>query len=329
MTNLYFIGLAAGLASALLYLSISTGAALAMLLFYIAPLPLFIAGFGWGVVAALIGGGVGALATAIAVGPTLGIVFLITIAAPVAFLTRQALLARPVDENDPNSTLEWYPEGRLLMWSAGLGTAMITGLVLALGGSVDGFKTLIADALRAGLTGDNPALQLPTNVDIEVLVNAAGTFVGPIAAAMWTLTTVINMWLAGKIATASGMTARPMPDLALVELPRAVLILTAGAVLLTFLPGLPGYFGWLAVSSLSVVYFLIGLATIHLLTRNMAMRSLILFAVYFFTLIFIWVAVLIIILGFADAGFDLRRRAAGNAPPPPPSPPARSDPDAE
>lgn len=329
MTNLYFIGLAAGLASALLYLSISTGAALAIILFYIAPLPLFIAGFGWGVLAALIGGGVGALATAIAVGPALGIVFLATIAAPVAFLTRLALLARPVDENDPNSTLEWYPEGRLLMWSAAIGTVMIAGLVLALGGSVEGFKTLVADALRAGLTGDAPPLQLPGNLDIEVVVTATATFVGPVAAAMWTLTTVVNMWLAGKIATASGMTARPMPDLALVELPRPVLILTAGAVLLTFLPGFPGYFGWLAVASLSIVYFLLGLATIHLLTRGMMMRGIILFAVYFFTLIFIWVAVLIIILGFADAGFDLRRRASGNTPPPPANPPARSDHDPE
>ena len=323
MKNAYFIGLAAGLASALLYLSISTGAALAMLLFYIAPLPLFIAGFGWGVLAALVGGGVGAMATAIAVGPALGVVFIATIAAPVAFLTQLALLARPLDANDPNSPLEWYPEGRLLLWSAAIGTAMVAGLVLALGGSVTGFKTLITDALSEGLTGDAPALQLPENVDIEGLVNAVANFVGPAAAGLWTLTTVVNMWLAGRIATASGLTARPMPDLALVQLPRPVLILTAAAVLLTFMPGFLGYFGWLAVSTLSVVYFLVGLATIHLLTRGMAMRGLMLFAVYFFTLIFIWVAVLIIILGFADAGFDIRSRAAGRNPPPSPPPPAR------
>ncbi|MEM8877336.1 MAG: DUF2232 domain-containing protein [Pseudomonadota bacterium] len=328
MRNAYFIGLAAGLASALLYLSISTGAALAMLLFYIAPLPLFIAGFGWGVLAALIGGGVGAGATAIAVGPALGVVFVATIAAPVAFLTQLALLARPVDADDPNSVLEWYPEGRLLLWSAAIGTVMVAGLVLALGGSVTGFKTLIMDALREGLTGDAPALQLPENVDIEALISGVASFVGPVAAALWTLTTVVNMWLAGRVATASGLTARPMPDLALVELPRPVLILTAAAVLLTFMPGLIGYFGWLAVATLSIVYFLVGLATIHLLTRGMAMRGLILFGVYLFTLVFIWVAVLIIILGFADAGFDLRRRAAGKTPPPAP-PSGRSPHDTE
>jgi hypothetical protein len=322
MNNPYFIGVAAGLASTLLFLSVSTGAALAMFLFYIAPLPLFIAGFGWGVSAAVLGGGIGAAATAVLIGPALGVVFLVTIAAPVAWLTRLALLARPADESDPNSPLEWYPEGRLLLWSAGLGAAMIIGLVLALGGSVEGFKTLVADALRAGFEGNAPALQLPETFDIEVVVNAVSTFVGPVAAGFWTLTTVINMWLAGRIATASGLTARPMPDLALVELPRSVLVPTALAVALTFLPGLPGYIGWIGVAALSVVYFLVGLATIHLLTRGMAMRGMILFGVYFFTLIFLWVAVLIIIVGFADAGFDLRRKVTGNAGgPPPPNPP--------
>ena len=52
-TNL-FIGIGAGLASALLFLSVTTGNPAAVMLFYAAPLPLFIAGFGWGLFPTLV-----------------------------------------------------------------------------------------------------------------------------------------------------------------------------------------------------------------------------------------------------------------------------------
>lgn len=55
------IAVAAGLASALMFASIVSGALISIVLFYLAPLPLMVAALGWGCVTALIGGIVAAL----------------------------------------------------------------------------------------------------------------------------------------------------------------------------------------------------------------------------------------------------------------------------
>ena len=60
MNNPAVIGALAGLVSALLFVSAATSAvAAALLMVYITPLPLMIAGLGWGIRQALIGLGVG------------------------------------------------------------------------------------------------------------------------------------------------------------------------------------------------------------------------------------------------------------------------------
>ena len=48
MTAVLLIALAAGSASALMFASIVSGALIALLLFYLAPLPLMVAALGWG-----------------------------------------------------------------------------------------------------------------------------------------------------------------------------------------------------------------------------------------------------------------------------------------
>ena len=50
------IAFAAGAASALMFASIISGALISLLLFYLAPLPLMVAGLGWGPTTAAIGG---------------------------------------------------------------------------------------------------------------------------------------------------------------------------------------------------------------------------------------------------------------------------------
>ena len=48
MIAIFIIGLAAGAASALMFASIISGAAISILLFYLAPLPLMVSALGWG-----------------------------------------------------------------------------------------------------------------------------------------------------------------------------------------------------------------------------------------------------------------------------------------
>ena len=58
MTQIVLVGLGAGAAAALLFASVSSGALVSILLFYLAPLPILIAALGWshwsGLIAAVV-----------------------------------------------------------------------------------------------------------------------------------------------------------------------------------------------------------------------------------------------------------------------------------
>lgn len=114
MMQLVLVGIAAGLASALVFASIASGSALSIPLFYLAPLPVLISAMGWGHASGLIAAGVAALGLGLAFGSMLSVVFLVGIGLPAWWLGYLALLARPVTNGAPEH-LEWYPVGRLVI----------------------------------------------------------------------------------------------------------------------------------------------------------------------------------------------------------------------
>ena len=110
------IALAAGFASALMFASITSGALISLLLFYLAPLPLMVAALGWGALSATIGG----IAAATVLGAIFGlpycVAFVVAAALPAWWLGHLALLGRPlttgIQTADNAAALEWYPVGR-------------------------------------------------------------------------------------------------------------------------------------------------------------------------------------------------------------------------
>ena len=88
--------------------------ALAIVLYLLAPLPILIVGLGWSHQAALVAAVTGSLALGLVVAPFLGLGFLAYLALPAWWLAYLALLGRP----SADGTMEWYPTGRLLAWTA-------------------------------------------------------------------------------------------------------------------------------------------------------------------------------------------------------------------
>ena len=122
MMQIAIIGIGAGAAAALLFASVTSGSWLSIPLFYLAPLPIMIAGLGWSHWAAL----TAALAGALGLGAVFGTVFLLAFPAgagvPAWWLGYLAMLARPVRGQQRHwpamPPLEWYPPGRLVVWAA-------------------------------------------------------------------------------------------------------------------------------------------------------------------------------------------------------------------
>ena len=95
MMKFALIGIGAGAATALLFASVTSGALLSIPLFYLAPLPILIAGLGWSHWAALIAAIAAALALGIAFGPVFFVSFIAVVGLPAWWLGYLAMLARP------------------------------------------------------------------------------------------------------------------------------------------------------------------------------------------------------------------------------------------
>jgi hypothetical protein len=315
------IGAGSGLVAAALFASAATSTPLAGVLLYLAPLPLCLAGLGWGSAAALASALTGTVVVAASLGPVTAVVFALAIAAPTALLSHLALLSRPAGvaqsgAPDGNAVaLEWYPPGRLLGWAALMAGVLAGILVLILGYDQESYR----QSLRAIL--EHSALkELDSSVfseeTIDSLSSALARALPAAFAIVWLTIMLFNLWLAGLIVDASGRALRPWPELHALELPNALVLVFAIALAASFLPGLSGLLATGLAGALMFAYVLQGLAVIHVFSRGMSLRPLLLVAVYLGILLLGWVAILIAILGIAEPMLHVRDRGAGRGGPP-------------
>ncbi|GLK67590.1 DUF2232 domain-containing protein [Hansschlegelia plantiphila] len=311
------VGIGAGAASALLYAAAASGSPLALTLLYVAPLPILLAAVGWRHSAGLIATAVGAGLLLLSVGPKTGLYFVIAVGLPSWWLGYLALLARPgVDGRQP----EWYPIGRLTLWCAALGALLVAASIPLIATSLEDYRaalrTLFEKAFETPGSADGGAI-LPRGQDPKALIELMTALAPGMAASFWTLASIFNLWLAGRITRASGRLARPWPDIRAMEFPRAAALGLAVAVALSFLPNLAGLVAELFAGTFLVAFTLLGLCVVHVATLRTPMRVFILFGFYTLLVLQPWIAVLLSLLGLAEQFVGLRRRFG----PPPGGPP--------
>jgi hypothetical protein len=300
MVQMVLVGLGAGAAAALLFASVASGSLAAVVLFYLAPLPIVIAALGWSHLAGLIA----AAAATAAIAVLSGIFFLAVpvIAFGAWWLGYLALLARPAS-NGAGGALEWYPVGRLVLWAGVVGTLVVAAAVPNFGTD--------QESLQAALRKTYERILRDQSV-IDLLVVA----VPPAAAVFSTVTNLFNLWLAARIVKISGRLTRPWPDLAALTLPAPSAGLLAAAIAGSFLPDLAGVLSGAFAASLLMVFAVLGLAVLHAITRGMAGRAVMLTGVYGVTIVLGWPILAISILGLAEAALNIRGRVARRRGPP-------------
>lgn len=305
------IGAGSGLVSAALFASAATATALAGVLFYLAPLPLCLAGLGWGGMAALVSAVTGTIVIAASLGLATAAIFAVSIAAPMALLTHLALLSRPLatPQGQVTQTVEWYPAGRLVGWAAIMAGLLAAILVLIVGYDQDSYKEMIRQMLEHSalkeLDRDGTLFTDETIASMSAMIARA---LPAAFAIVWLTITLFNLWMAGLIVDASGRALRPWPDLHALELPNALVPIFAAALLASFMPGLPGLVATGFAGALLFAFVLQGLAVIHVYSRGVPFRALLLAAVYLGILLLGWVAIAVAIVGLGEPVFRLRER---------------------
>jgi Predicted membrane protein (DUF2232) len=319
MIQLILIGLGAGVATALLFASVASGALLSIFLFYLAPLPILIAALGWSHWAALIAAVSAAAGLAAVLSPFFFITFLVGIGLPAWWLGYLALLARAAP--GAADQMEWYPVGRIVVWAAILGALVVIAAIPNFGLDEESFRSGLRDVFERMLraqtrnAADGP-LSVP-GVDTTKLVNFLVAVIPLAGAVLATITSILNLWLAARIVKVSGLLKRPWPNLPDMQFPPFAPALLAVAIAGTFLPGIAGTIASILSASLSMAYGILGFAVLHSITRTARARPLLLGTSYAAVVVFGWPVLLVAMLGLADTIFSFRGRGAGHPPPAP------------
>jgi hypothetical protein len=306
-----------------MFASIISGALISLLLFYLAPLPLMVAALGWGPLSATVGGIVAAIGLGAIFGLPYCIAFAVTIALPAWWLGHLALLGRPITSGASTGNgaspvapdLEWYPVGRILLWTSGFAALTTMAALLTLGTD----PAAINGALRRGLLRMLGPREMASTGEAEQWIDAVVT-IAPVAAAIVAMMTLtLNLWLAAKITATSGRLHRPWPDLKSAALPPMTLVALCVAIAFCFTGGLLAILALIVTAALMVTYALTGFAVLHTLTLALKSRALWLGCSYAIMLVFGWPVLAMVVLGLADAIFGFRQRYLRARPPPLPA----------
>jgi hypothetical protein len=295
------IGLGSGLASALLFYSAAKGGGwLGLMLFLLTPLPPLLAGFAWGWLPAAAGAVAGALAMAAVATAPLGIAFFLGVGLPAAFVAYLAYLSRPLPHEEDQR--EWYPLGRLLAalpWT---------------GGSFDDLRPVASAMIKAVVKqSDDLRLKPPSDQQIETMAELAVAMAPAAIAVYWLLIMTPNLYLAGRIAAASGRLGRDWPDLPAFAYPAGFSLLLGLAVLASFAPGAVGIAGTSFTGALMFAHLLAGLALVHFIAQRGARWLL---WVTYAAVLFLqpYGAILVALAGLVEPVLKLKQRLG--APPP-------------
>lgn len=317
MIMTWLIALGAGAASCLMVAAVAGGSALAVPLFYLAPLPVLIAGLGWSHVAALVAAVTASVLIGLFYGPELLAAYVAGVGLPAYVLAYLALMAR---QDKPDAPLEWFPVGRLVLAATVLGCLSIATLIPLVAGSFQDYEAALRslfEAMLADRTGQ-------VSPDGERLADLMVAVMPPAAAVVTMVTQLGNLWLAAHIARLSSHLMRPWPDLSAMELPRGAAILLVGSFIGSMLAdGFVGLLVELLAATLLMAFGLLGLAVIHVITRGAPGRSLVIGTVWLAALGLGWPFAVLALLGIAETLFGVRarfRRKAG-----PGGPPAAND----
>lgn len=314
MPPFLFISIGAGLLSAVLYSAATTGSALSIIPMYLSPLPLFMAGLGYGGTAALIGGIAATGAIAVVGGPLLAFAYFLVNAAVPIVITRAANWSREIITEDGVTHIEYYPAGLLFAWLSGLGIAITLVLALFMQSFEGGLGGWIPQIVQVDLLSQTIIqTQMQSGsapIDEAVLQQRLIRFALPGLGLFWTLLSIGNGALAQWLLVRLGRNARPSPELSNMYLPQFMIWPLVGGVILALFPGDIGLTGAAITALAAIPYFFLGLATVHVISHRLPGRVFALTGIYVLLLALGWPILLIVGLGIVENFVNLRRTYA-------------------
>lgn len=289
MQSRFPIAVGAGLVSGLLFLAAATGQmASLMVLVFLAPLPIVIAGFSWGWILAAIAA-LTAFGFLTVIGSiTAGLFHLCLFGLPITVAVHYVLLNRQYTTASGANDVEWYPLGPVLFGMAATSGLVAAAALFALGTTTADIETHVTTVIERMMSADLP-WPGGKKPDPAQLTNLTKLLTISFAAAIsmaWMWLIMFNLWVGAKVARTSGLLARPWPNVSLIVMPRWAGLALAASMGLSFLDDFPGLVASGFATGFFLAFVLVGLAIIHNVTWKNPVRPLLLFGLYAFLLFF-------------------------------------------
>lgn len=309
------IAVVCGLIAAVLFVSPLSLGSLGLAMSSFTALPLFIAVLGFGTIIGTIACAVAALAVGLFMGPISGISVLIATLAPAVWIGHSAGLSR-----DDSGVQEWFPLSQILFRLAVIsaGIVLVIGIITgynhqwALDQVTEMMSQLAVVQNQSGAAGGGEGAALITQTEIEARAKDIANLIPIIMPVSILLLMVINLRLAERFTRRRGWMLRPKDDLpSAVNMPPMAAIILVVAVVLSFMSNDLGTMAQVVAGAFGGAFLMVGLATIHFITRGLAIRPFLLPIMYIVLLFSRFIAPIFAVIGVAESLFSIRARFSG------------------
>jgi hypothetical protein len=303
MTRDALIAAAAGLLSALLLMTVVTGAPGMVLIALFSQAPIFMVGLGLGSKLAIVAAAAGLLVTGIYAGAFAAAFYLLVYAGPAVILTFMALRHRETEDG----TVVWYQADRLLGWLVVMAAIAVTAIWMDASSTEGGLRRVI-EGLLTEVVQQMP--DSPMRESMTLWFDVVAPRIPAIMATAWIVMTAANGVLGQWAARRLGRTLRPAPQYADIEAPGwafyALAATAAGAVLIG---GGPGFLAANLAPIFAAPFFFVGLTVVHAYARRSQARGIILATFYMLLIMLGFVAMVVVaVLGIAESFANWRQR---------------------
>lgn len=255
----------AGLVGAVMFVSAVFLPLVGVFTGHVSPVPLIAVGLMFGPAHGLAAGLAGAAALALTGNAGIALGYGLADVVPSVAVTALALRRRPVGPPDAPQGVAWYPIGGILGWLTGIGLVLLFLVALVLGAG-DGFQATVdrgvGQALDVLTTGGAPKMR-------DAVAQSWGPVLPGLAAVGWLLRVVLSAMLALWLVSRRGLSPRPLPAYAGLDLPHWLVVVLTGLMVVGWL--VPGDIGYAARNGALLVaapFLLRGLAAVHLAARQ-------------------------------------------------------------
>ncbi|NKB54247.1 MAG: DUF2232 domain-containing protein [Rhizobiaceae bacterium] len=318
-SNSILIAVICGLIAAVLFLSPMTLGGMGLVMSSFTALPLFIAVLGFGTTVGIISCVVAAGMVAVFMGVLGGLSVLLATLAPAIWIGHSVGLSRnDGGENGEIGSEEWFPLSQVLFRLAIISAAIVItiGYLTAYSEqwAIDEAIAMMSQvAQMQNQAGDSSIVITPA--DVEARAKDVASLIPIMMPVSILLLMVLNLRLAERFARRRNWMLRPRDDLpSSVNMPpMAAGIFLVAAVIAAITTNQIGMVAQVVAGAFGGAFALVGLATIHFITRGLAARPFLLPVVYVVLLFSRFIAPVFAVLGVAECLFRVRARFA--APP--------------